>query len=227
MNKYIRQLILISKIDSFLDINVQINIIILYPREMSTQEKKNETILVEEFPLLSDYLRRILVEYHSKDSLPSFVDKPKFMIEMYKVILNELFDILDEGDLEVGKIPSFPIDLLVPFCADIVDVGADQIYEYLTEFRDDTVVHYYPRFAKLTLTQEIFDQLKKFRERSRGKVISITFVKQIADQGYPDKVSDANREANRGYPVPVKRSEGSDERPNEEHSDEGCNSCED
>lgn len=186
---------------------------------MSTQEKKNETTLVEEFPLLSDYLRRILVEYHSKDSLPSFVDKREFMIKMYKVILNELFDILDEGDLEVGKIPSFPVDLLVPFCADIVDVGADQIYEYLTVFRDENVVHYYPRFAKLTLTQEIFDQLEQFREKSRGRVISVTFVKQIADQGYPDKVNDADREANRGYPVAVKRSG--------EHSDDECNSCED
>ncbi len=193
---------------------------------MSTQEKKNETTLVEEFPLLSDYLRRILVEYHSKDSLPSFVDKREFMIKMYKVILNELFDILDEGDLEVGKIPSFPVDLLVPFCADIVDVGADQIYEYLTVFRDENVVHYYPRFAKLTLTQEIFDQLEQFREKSRGRVISVTFVKQIADQGYPDKVNDADREANRGYPVAVKRPEGPVKRSGE-HSDDECNSCED
>lgn len=187
---------------------------------MSTQEKKNETTLVEEFPLLSDYLRRILVEHHAKDSLPSFVDERKFMITMYKEILNTLICNLDEGDLEVGKIPSFPVDLLVPFCANIVDVGADQIYEYLTEFSGETVVRYYPQFAKLTLTQEIFDQLEQFREKSRGRVISVTFVKQIADQGYPDKVSDANREANRGYPVAVKRSE-------EEHSDDECNSCED
>lgn len=188
---------------------------------MSTQEKKNETTLIEEFPLLSDYLRRILVEHHAKDSLPLFVDKREFMITMYKVILNELFDMLDKGDLEVGKVPSFPVDLLVPFCADIVDVGNDQIYEYLDEFRGENVVHYYPRFAKLTLTQEIFDQLKQFREKSRGRVISVTFVKQIAGQGYPDKVSDENREANRGYPVAVERSE------EENHSDEGCNSCED
>lgn len=188
---------------------------------MSTQEKKNETTLVEEFPLLSDYLRRILVEHHAKDSLPSFVDERKFMITMYKEILNTLICNLDEEELEIGKVPSFSIDLLVPFCANIVDVGADQIYEYLTEFRDENVVHYYPRFAKLTLTQEIFDQLEQFREKSRGKVISITFVKQIADQGYPDKVNDADREANQGYPVPVKRSE------EENHSDEGCNSCED
>ena len=194
---------------------------------MSTQEKKNETTLVEEFPLLSDYLRRILVEHHAKDSLPSFVDERKFMITMYKEILNTLICNLDEEELEIGKVPSFSIDLLVPFCANIVDVGADQIYEYLTEFSGETVVRYYPQFAKLTLTQEIFDQLEQFREKSRGRVISVTFFKQMADQVYPDKVSDANRDANRGYPVAVKRPEGPVKRSEEEHSDDECNSCED